>query len=72
MTGMELALVVLVVTVASCLQGAIGFGLGLLAAPVVALFDPSLLPGSLILLATGVTVLGVVPDSPPTCWEKEQ
>ncbi|PAU91068.1 permease [Kocuria sp. WN036] len=62
MTGMELALVVLVVTVASCLQGAIGFGLGLLAAPVVALFDPSLLPGSLILLATGVTVLGVVRD----------
>ena len=40
MTGMELALVVRVVTVASCLQGAIGFGLGLLAAPVVALFDP--------------------------------
>ncbi|MFI7481573.1 sulfite exporter TauE/SafE family protein [Kocuria sp. M1R5S2] len=62
MTGVELALVGLVVVVASCLQGAIGFGLGLLAAPVIALLDPSLLPGSIILLATGLTVLGVLRD----------
>jgi uncharacterized protein len=62
MTGLELALVALVVCVASCLQGAIGFGLGMLAAPVIALLDPSLLPGSIVLLAAGLTVLGVLRD----------
>jgi uncharacterized membrane protein YfcA len=61
-TGMELAVVALVVSVASCLQGAIGFGLGLLAAPVIALFDPTLLPGSIVLVAAGLTVLGVLRD----------
>ncbi|MFE7630420.1 sulfite exporter TauE/SafE family protein [Kocuria sp. NPDC057446] len=62
MTGIEIAVVALVVSVASCLQGAIGFGLGLLAAPVIALFDPTLLPGSIVLVAAGLTVLGVLRD----------
>ncbi|MFE7632116.1 sulfite exporter TauE/SafE family protein [Kocuria sp. NPDC057446] len=59
---MELLLVALVVAVASCLQGAIGFGLGLLAAPVIALIDPTLLPGSIVLLAAVLTVFGVLRD----------
>lgn len=62
MTGVELVLVALTVAVAACLQGAIGFGLGLLAAPVIALVDPALLPGTVVLLAGGITVLGVVRD----------
>jgi uncharacterized protein len=41
----------LVIMLASCLQGSIGFGIGLVAAPVVTLIDPSLLPGMLIMLA---------------------
>jgi uncharacterized membrane protein YfcA len=61
-TGVELAVVALVIAVAACLQGAIGFGLGLLAAPVIALLDPSLLPGTIVLLATGLTVMGVARD----------
>ena len=60
MTGAELGVIALAVTLASCLQSSIGFGLGLLAAPVIALVDPTLLPGTLVLLATGVTVLGAL------------
>lgn len=45
---------------ASCLQASIGFGMGMLAAPVVALFDPSLIPGTLIMLASLVTLMVVI------------
>ena len=62
MTGLELALAALVVFLASCLQGTIGFGLGMLAAPVIGLLDPRLLPGSVVLLAAGLTVFGVLRD----------
>ncbi len=41
---------------ASCLQASIGFGMGMLAAPVVAIVDPSLIPGTLIMLAAVVTL----------------
>lgn len=44
------------ILVASCLQASIGFGMGMLAAPIVALVDPSLLPGTLIMLAAAVTL----------------
>ena len=39
----------------AALQGAIGFGLGMLAAPVVGIIAPSLLPGFVILLAIVLT-----------------
>jgi uncharacterized membrane protein YfcA len=44
-----------VVLVGSLLQVAIGFGLGLIAAPVVALVEPTLVPVVLLVLAFGVT-----------------
>ncbi|MCV7174005.1 sulfite exporter TauE/SafE family protein [Mycobacterium sp. CPCC 205372] len=47
------------ILLASCMQGSIGFGMGMLAAPFVALVDPSLIPGTLIMLATLVTILVV-------------
>lgn len=47
------------ILLASCMQGSIGFGMGMLAAPFVALVDPSLIPGTLIMLATLVTVMVV-------------
>lgn len=62
MSGVELVIIGVVIVLAACLQGAIGFGLGMLAAPAIALVDPSLLPGSIVLLAAGVTVLGVLRD----------
>jgi uncharacterized membrane protein YfcA len=45
---------------ASCLQASIGFGMGMLAAPVVALIEPSLIPGTLIMLASLVTLMVVI------------
>lgn len=62
MNGVELTVIVAVIVLAACLQGSIGFGLGMLAAPAIALIDPTLLPGSIVLLAAGATVLGVIRD----------
>jgi uncharacterized membrane protein YfcA len=41
------------------MQASIGFGMGMLAAPIVAVVDPALIPGTLIMLATLLTVLVV-------------
>lgn len=57
MTWAGFAVVAFAVLLASCLQASIGFGMGMLAAPVVAIVDPSLIPGTLIMLATLVTLL---------------
>lgn len=54
------AVVAAAILMASCLQASIGFGMGMLAAPVVALVDPGLIPGTLIMLATMVTLLVVI------------
>ncbi|VEG51698.1 Sulfite exporter TauE/SafE [Mycolicibacterium aurum] len=45
---------------ASALQSSIGFGIGMFAAPIVALVDPALIPGTLIMVATLVTLIVVV------------
>ncbi len=45
------------ILLASCLQASIGFGIGMLAAPIVAIVDPGLIPGTLIMLATLVTLM---------------
>ncbi|WP_413354542.1 sulfite exporter TauE/SafE family protein [Microbacterium sp. 1P06AB] len=51
----------LIVFVASCLQAAIGFGLGMVAAPFIAIVDASLLPAVVIMLAIMVSaVIAVV------------
>jgi uncharacterized membrane protein YfcA len=48
------------ILLASALQASIGFGIGMLAAPIVALVDPGLIPGTLIMVATLVTLMVVV------------
>lgn len=48
------------IMLASALQASIGFGIGMLAAPIVALIDPALIPGTLIMVATLVTLMVVV------------
>lgn len=48
------------VLLASALQASIGFGIGMFAAPIVALVDPKLIPGTLIMVATLVTLIVVV------------
>ncbi len=62
MTPLEVALLAAVILAASCLQGSIGFGMGMLAAPFIALIDASLLPVIVIMLATVVTLIVVVMD----------
>lgn len=54
------SVIAIAVLMASCLQGSIGFGMGMLAAPVVALVDPSLIPGTLIMLASLLTLMVVI------------
>lgn len=56
------AVIAAVVCIAACLQGAIGFGLGMLSAPAVALLSPQLLPGTIVLLAGGMTVMTLIRD----------
>jgi uncharacterized membrane protein YfcA len=56
------SIVALAVLLAACMQGSIGFGMGMLAAPIVAIFDPGLIPGTLILLATFLTLLVVLQE----------
>ncbi|HKS02838.1 MAG TPA: sulfite exporter TauE/SafE family protein [Arthrobacter sp.] len=60
MTGAEFALIAVAIFVGACLQASSGFGLGMLAAPVIAMVEPALLPATLILLALLVTVLVTV------------
>lgn len=57
MSGPDFTIVAVAITLASCLQASIGFGIGMLAAPVVALIDPTLVPGTIIMLASVVTLL---------------
>lgn len=60
MTGAEYTLLAVTILLASALQASIGFGLGMLAAPIIALVDASLLPATIIMMATLVTLLVAV------------
>lgn len=48
---LELIVIAAVAVVAAWLQGAVGFGLGMITAPVIALLRPDLLPATVIVLA---------------------
>ncbi|CAI3803457.1 sulfite exporter TauE/SafE family protein [Pseudarthrobacter sp. MM222] len=60
MTVGEYAVIAGAIFLAACLQASSGFGMGMLAAPVIAIVDPALLPATLILLALLVTVMVTV------------
>ncbi|MCW2842648.1 MAG: hypothetical protein JWN22_564 [Nocardioides sp.] len=62
MTAVEFVAVAVAIMAASCLQSSIGFGMGMVAGPVIALVDTSLMPGTLIVLSVVLTALGVVAD----------
>ncbi|MEU1483039.1 sulfite exporter TauE/SafE family protein [Streptomyces sp. NPDC005752] len=59
-TGPEFALLCVTVGVGALLQVSIGFGLGMIAAPVFSLVDPALAPAAVLLLAGGVTATGLL------------
>lgn len=53
----ELVLACVVATLGATLQGSVGFGLGMLAAPVLILIDPRMVPGPLLFSALVLTIL---------------
>ncbi len=57
MTPLEWLIAGVIVFAGAVLQGAVGFGLGMLAAPLLVLLDPLLVPGPLLSTALGLTIL---------------
>lgn len=57
-----------VVALGAAVQGAVGFGLALVAAPLLALLDPALVPVPLIMLAAVHAVLAVLRESREVDW----
>jgi len=53
----EILTVVLTVLFGATLQGSVGFGMGLLASPILILIDPRFVPGPILLSTTVLTVL---------------
>ena len=53
----ELAIIACAVFCGACLQGSLGFGLGLLAAPVLVLVEPRLVPGPLVCMSLVMAIL---------------
>jgi uncharacterized membrane protein YfcA len=62
LTPLGFSVIAVVVLLAAVVQASIGFGMGMLAAPVVALIEPSLVPATLLLLALVVTSLTVLTE----------
>lgn len=56
MSPIAFAVACLAVVIGACVQGSLGFGLGLIAAPVLALLDPDLVPAPLLMLALPLTI----------------
>jgi uncharacterized membrane protein YfcA len=56
-TALELSIAIAIVGIGSCVQASLGFGLGLLAAPVLAIVDERLVPGPLLMIALVLTLL---------------
>ena len=46
----------------SYLTGALGFGIGMIAAPLLMLVDPVFVPAPILIISTAVTVLGIIRD----------
>lgn len=57
MTTVEWVVAVAAVAVGACAQGSIGFGLGMVAAPVLVLTEPDFIPGPLLIVAFLLAVL---------------
>lgn len=57
MNYFEISAIFITLFLAACLQGSIGFGMGMIAAPVIAVVDTSLLPAMVVLLAAILTLV---------------
>lgn len=66
--AVTLALTGLVVFLGALVQGSVGFGLALLAAPLLAIIDPALVPVPMLLLATSHAGLALFRERGQTDW----
>ncbi len=57
MSGTELALAIAVVALGAAVQGSVGFGANLVAAPLLTLIDPSLVPVPIVVAALASRLL---------------
>lgn len=57
MSALEFLVAIVAVTIGAILQGTVGFGLGLVAAPILVLIDTALVPGPLLFCALILTFL---------------
>lgn len=57
LTTAELVLATVAVVIGACIQGSLGFGLGLVAAPVLVMLDPSLIPSVVLGMGVPLTFL---------------
>jgi hypothetical protein len=57
LTPIKLLAACAAVTIGSTVQGSVGLGLGLVAAPILALIDPMLIPGPILLCGLVLTLL---------------
>lgn len=55
LSGWELTACLSIVAIGAYVQGSIGFGMNLIATPVIALIDPAAVPGAMVLLALPLT-----------------
>ena len=62
------AVLAVAVTMGGVVQGAVGLGLGLVAAPVATLVDPALMPGLLLWLAAAYPVLTLAREGRASDW----
>jgi hypothetical protein len=62
------AVLAVAVAAGALVQGAVGLGLGLVAAPVVTLVEPALMPGVMLWLASGYPVLTLATEWRHTDW----
>ncbi|HYD08460.1 MAG TPA: sulfite exporter TauE/SafE family protein [Acidimicrobiales bacterium] len=57
MTPVDLAVAAVVVAIGAAVQGGVGFGMNLIAAPILAVLDPKLVPGPALVAAVVLTIL---------------
>lgn len=67
-TAAAFAVLAVAVTVGALVQGSVGLGLGLVAAPVAALVDPELMPGVMLWLAALYPVLTLIAEGRHVDW----
>lgn len=69
METVQFLIIGIVVLASACLQGSIGFGLGMITAPVLALLRPDLLPTALLFLAVLTSLTAFVRERQDVDWK---